>query len=303
MSAGRPVLFRKDGLSMYKRQIYRTWFLMPAFILYVVLFIIPVLTGIGYSFTNWNALNGEMRFIGLRNYAEIFNPDNAYMLAIRNTLLFTVFATLGKIILGLLLALFFNRSFKSQQLMRGVYFMPFAISSLIIGMIFTSILAPKGILNEFLRSIHLGTVAKSWLTNRQTALGAVIAVEIWKSVGLNMVIFLAGLQMISKEYYEAAQLDGATAFGQFRYITWPFLQPSVTINVILNTIHGLKVFDIVMSLTDGGPGNTTQVISTFVFKTYGMGAYGLSNALSTFIFLLTTVIALATLRLIAPKEG
>ena len=158
-------------------------------------------------------------------------------------------------------------------------------------------------MNEFLRTVGLGAIARGWLTNRQTALGAVIAVEIWKSVGLNMVIFLAGLQMIEREYYEAAQLDGASAIDQFRYITWPFLRPSVTINVILNTIHGLKVFDIVMSLTNGGPGNTTQVISTFVFKTYGMGAYGLSNALSTFIFLMTTVIALSTLKLIAPKEG
>ena len=130
---------------MYKRQIYRTWFLMPALILYVVLFILPVLAGIGYSFTNWNAMNAELKFVGLRNYMEIFNPENAYLLAIKNTVVFTVFATLGKILCGLGLALFLNRPFKSQQLMRGVYFMPFAVSSLIIGMIFTSILASKGI--------------------------------------------------------------------------------------------------------------------------------------------------------------
>lgn len=288
---------------MYKKQIYRSWFTMPAFILYFVLFIIPVIFGIGYSLTNWNAMSSEIKFVGLRNYLEIFNPDNAYLLAIKNTLVFTVCASVGKIAVGLALALFFNRKFRTQNLMRGVYFMPFAISSLIIGMIFTSILAPDGILNEGLRAIGLDAITKSWLTNRRTALGAVIAVEIWKSVGLNMVIFLAGLQMIDKEYYETAQLDGANAMAQFRYITWPFLRPSITTNVILNIIHGLKVFDIVMALTDGGPGNTTQVISTFMFKTYGMGAYGLSNALSTFIFILTMLIALAALKLIAPKEA
>lgn len=288
---------------MYKKQIYRSWFTMPAFILYFVLFIIPVIFGIGYSLTNWNAMSSEIKFVGLRNYLEIFNPDNAYLLAIKNTLVFTVCASVGKIAVGLALALFFNRKFRTQNLMRGVYFMPFAISSLIIGMIFTSILAPDGILNEGLRAIGLDAITKSWLTNRRTVLGAVIAVEIWKSAGLNMVIFLAGLQMIDKEYYEAAQLDGANAMAQFRYITWPFLRPSIITNVILNIIHGLKVFDIVMSLTNGGPGNTTQVISTFVFKTYGMGAYGLSNALSTFIFILTMLIALAALKLIAPKEA
>ena len=288
---------------MYKKRIYRSWFTMPAFILYFVLFIIPVIFGIGYSLTNWNAMSSEIKFVGLRNYLEIFNPDNAYLLAIKNTLTFTICASVGKIAIGLALALFFNRKFRTQNLMRGVYFMPYAISSLIIGMIFTSILDPDGILNTGLRAIGLDAITKSWLTNRSTALGAVIAVEIWKSVGLNMVIFLAGLQMIDKEYYEAAQLDGANAIAQFRYITWPFLRPSITTNVILNILHGLKVFDIVMSLTDGGPGNTTQVISTFVFKTYGMGAYGLSNALSTFIFILTMLIALAALKLIAPKEA
>ena len=288
---------------MYKKRIYRSWFTMPAFILYFVLFIIPVIFGIGYSLTNWNAMSSEIKFVGLRNYLEIFNPDNAYLLAIKNTLTFTICASVGKIAIGLALALFFNRKFRTQNLMRGVYFMPFAISSLIIGMIFTSILDPDGILNTGLRAIGLDAITKSWLTNRSTALGGVIAVEIWKSVGLNMVIFLAGLQMIDKEYYEAAQLDGANAIAQFRYITWPFLRPSITTNVILNIIHGLKVFDIVMSLTNGGPGNTTQVISPFVFKTYGMGAYGLSNALSTFIFILTMLIALAALKLIAPKEA
>ena len=109
--------------------------------------------------------------------------------------------------------------------------------------------------------------------------------------------------MIDREYYEAASLDGAGKWALFRHITAPFLLPSITINLILNTIHGLKVFDIVMSLTNGGPGNTTQVINTFVFKTYGMGAYGLSNALSTFICIVTMIIALCTLKIIAPKEA
>lgn len=288
---------------MYKKQIYRTWFIQPALIIYVVLFIVPVLTGIAYSFTNWNSLSDTVKFVGLRNYIDIFNPENAYLLAIWNTLLFSVCTTLGKIGIGLVLALFFNRKFRTQQVMRGVYFMPFAISSLVIGIIFTSILAPQGLLNTILRGVGLEALARGWLTNKATAMWSVIGVEIWKSVGLNMVIFLAGLQMIDKEYYEAAQLDGASTLQCFRYITWPFLRPSVVINVILNTIHGLKVFDIVMALTDGGPGNATQVISTFVFKTYGMGAYGMSIALSTFIFLLTTIIALFTLKLIAPKEG
>lgn len=288
---------------MYKRKVYKTYFLMPALIIYLIFFILPVIAGIGFSFTNWNSMKADISFVGLRNYIEIFNPRNSYLLAIKNTFIFTVFATIGKIGLGLLLALFFNRKFPTQPILRGIYFMPFAISSLIIGIVFTSVLAPDGVLNAILSAVGLESITRGWLTNKSTALISVICVEIWKSIGLNMVIFLAGLQMIDRDYYEAAALDGAGKLALFRYITMPFLLPSITINLILNTIHGLKVFDIVMALTNGGPGNATQVINTFVFKTYGMGAYGLSNALSTFIFIVTTLIALATLKLIAPKEA
>lgn len=288
---------------MYKKKVYKTCFLMPALVVYLIFFIFPVIAGIGFSFTNWNSMKSDISFVGLRNYIEIFNPRNSYLLAIKNTFIFTIFATIGKIGLGLLLALFFNRKFPTQPILRGIYFMPFAISSLIIGIVFTSVLAPDGVLNAILSAIGLEGITRGWLTNKSTALSSVICVEIWKSIGLNMVIFLAGLQMIDRDYYEAAALDGAGKIALFRYITMPFLLPSITINLILNTIHGLKVFDIVMALTNGGPGNATQVINTFVFKTYGMGAYGLSNALSTFIFIVTTLIALAALKIIAPKEA
>lgn len=288
---------------MYKKKIYKTSFLMPALIVYVIFFIIPVIAGIGFSFTNWNSMRSDIHFVGLRNYIEIFNPRNSYLRAIKNTFLFTCFSALGKIGIGLLLALFFNREFPTQRILRGIYFMPFAISSLIIGIVFTSVLAPDGVFNAILSAVGLESITRGWLTNKTTALPAVICVEVWKSIGLNMVIFLAGLQMIDRGYYEAAELDGAGKLALFRYITAPFLLPSITINLILNTIHGLKVFDIVMALTNGGPGNATQVINTFVFRTYGMGAYGLSNALSTFIFIVTTLIALATLKIIAPKEA
>ena len=288
---------------MYRKQIYKSWFLMPALIIYFVLFILPVLAGIGYSFTNWNALSPNIRFIGLRNYRDIFNPHNAYTLAIINTFRFTIGASIGKMTLGLLLALFLNRSFRSQSLLRGVYFMPFAVSSLILGIVFSSILAPNGLLNEALRFIGLDSITRGWLVNRDTALNAIIAVDIWRSVGLNMVIFIAGLQMIDKEYYEAASLDGAGPIAAFWHITWPLLRPSFAISLILNTIHGLRVFDLVMALTDGGPGNTTQVVSTFVFRTFSMGVFGLSNALSTVLFVIIAVITVCTFKLIAPKEN
>lgn len=288
---------------MQLKKIYKRSFLLPAVILYTVLFVVPCIMGIAYSFTNWNSMSQNIKFIGLQNYVDIFTSNNSYVLSIKNTLIFTVFASFLKIVISLAFALFLNRSFKTQSLLRGIYFMPFAISSLIIGIIFTSVLAPDGIFNSFLRVIGLGSLATSWLSNIKTALWSTIAVEIWRSIGLNMVIFLAGLQMIDKTYYEAADIDGANKWKSFLNITIPFLIPSVAINLVLNIIHGLKVFDIIVALTNGGPGSATQVINTNVFKTYSMGAYGLSTALSTVIFILTTIIAMMTFKLIAPKEA
>lgn len=287
---------------MVVKKVYTPWFVLPAFVLYIAFFVIPCLGGILFSFTNWNSFSIDIRFIGLENFRSIFSASNSYAKAIWNTLVFTAFSSFGKVFFGLLLALLLNQRFRGQELLRGIFFMPFAISPLIIGIVFVSVLAPAGIFNTILRGVGLGGLARSWLSDVNTALGAIIVVEIWKSVGLNLVVFLAGLQGINKEYYEAARIDGAGAWNCFYYITLHFLMPSVTINLILNLIHGLKVFDIVMALTNGGPGNTTQVMNTLVFKTYSMGAYGLSSSLSTVLFCITMGIAALAYRIIAPKE-
>jgi raffinose/stachyose/melibiose transport system permease protein len=287
---------------MKQDKIYSSYFLVPALLLYFCLIIVPCIMGFGYSLTNWNSMNDSVKFIGLENYKDIFYSQSPYLLSVIHTLEFAFFSAVFKALIGLALALLLNQAFKSQGLLRGVFFMPFAISPLIIGIIFTSILSPDGVFNLFLKTIGLGAITTSWLTNVHIALGSTIAVEVWRAVGLNMAIFLAGIQMIDKTYYEAANIDGARKWDTLIRITIPFLAPAITINTVLNIIHGLKVFDIIVALTDGGPGNTTAVINTNVFKTYSMGAYGLSTALSVVVFLLTAAIALATLKLIAPKE-
>ena len=174
---------------------------------------------------------------------------------------------------------------------------------LIIGIIFTSVLHPQwGVLNEILRAVGLDFLAKNWLVDKSIAMFSVIGVETWREVGLNMVIFLAGLQMIDRTYYEAAEIDGAGFISKLRYVILPLLSSSIVVNTILNLIHGLRAFDIIFSLTGGGPGNTTEVISTAVFRTYSAGAYGLSTALNVVVFIITAIIAISTLKIITPKE-
>lgn len=285
------------------KKTYTSTFLIPALVVYTLLFIIPVLMGFGYSLTNWNSMGTTIKFVGLKHYIAIFQAGGEYMLAIKNTLVFASFSSLFKVLAGLLLALFLNMNFRSKELLRGIYFIPFAISPLIIGIIFTSVFEPaKGFLNMFLRSIGLGIFANQWLVDRYLALPSTIFVEVWRGIGLNMVVFLAGLQAIDKTYYEAAKVDGANSWKLFLHITMPFLVPAVMINVVLNIIHGLKVFDIIMSLTGGGPGNVTSVLNTAVFRTFSMGNYGLSTALGVVVFLITALLSIIFMKLLMPKE-
>ena len=157
---------------------------------------------------------------------------------------------------------------------------------------FISILGPNGIVNQFLRLIGLEALTNSWLTNPKLVLGSTIAVECWRMAGWNMVIFLAGLQAIPRDYYEAASIDGASAWIQFVKITIPFLVPSLTITTVLNAIHGLKSFDLIFALTGGGPGSLTELMNVSVFHTFSQGRYGMSTALSVIVFLITATIAM-----------
>ena len=288
---------------MYRKKIYSKGFLVPALLLYIALFVIPCLISFGYSLTNWNSMSANIKFVGLENFKKIFSIQGDYLTAIGHTLVFGVLTTILKSVFGLALALLLNAKFKSRELLRGIYFLPFAISPLIIGIIFTSVLHPQwGVLNEILRGLNLDFLAKNWLVDKSIAMFSVIGVETWREVGLNMVIFLAGLQMIDNTYYEAAEIDGAGFFSKLRYIILPLLSSSIVVNTILNLIHGLRVFDIVFSLTGGGPGNATEVLATAVFRTYSAGASGLSTALNVVVFIITAIIAISTLKIITPKE-
>ena len=225
------------------------------------------------------------------------------MASIIHTILFTVVTVIFKTLLGLGLALLLNKGLKTRNIFRTIFFLPYALAPLIIGISFISILKPEGPLNALLSLVGLDSLTHSWLTEPSTALGSTMAVEVWRMAGWNMMILLAGLQMIPEEYYEASAIDGAGPWKQFWKITLPYLRSSLMIVIVLNTIHGLRVFDIIYALTGGGPGGLTEVINTQVFKEFGMGRYGMSNALNVVIFLITVVIALAMQKVLTGKES
>ncbi len=285
---------------MTLRRRYPYYFVLGALILYVVFFIIPSLSGIAYAFTDWNAYSDEVNYVGLQNFQTIFSPGENYLSYISNTLVFTAITIILKTVLGLGLALLLNEGVKRfVNAYRVMIYLPAVLPTLVVALIFRSILNPAtGLLNTFLRGVGLDSAALPWLVDPHIALYSVIGVDTWKGVGYIMVILLAGLQTIPKEYYEAAEVDGANAWSRLRHITLPLLMPAIVVVTVLNVLYGLRVFDIVYALTNGGPGYATEVLSTAIFKAFSQGQYGLGTAVSSILFVILLVAGYFVIRLL-----
>jgi raffinose/stachyose/melibiose transport system permease protein len=279
---------------------YPFYFALPALVLYVTFFVMPSIIGIGYSFTDWSGYSPEVNFIGWENFQTIFSPKEKYLAYIGNTLIFTGVSVVLKTIFALGLALLLNEGVKRfVNFYRVLIYLPAVLPTLVVALIFRSILNPAtGLLNSFLRTIGLSGLALKWLIDPHIALYSVIGVDTWKGVGYIMVILLAGLQTIPKDYYEAAQIDGANAWQRFWYVTLPMLTPAIVVVSVLNVLYGLRVFDIVYAMTNGGPGYATEVIATDIFKAFSQGQYGLGTAVSTIMFLMLLFAGYFVIRLL-----
>jgi raffinose/stachyose/melibiose transport system permease protein len=283
---------------------YPFYFVAGALILYTVFSVIPGLTGLLYSFTDWNSFSTDVHWVGLDNFATFFSGDENYLSFVKNTLVFTALTIILKTVLGLAFALLLTEGVKKlTNLHRVIVYLPAVLPMLVVGLVFKSILNPQtGLVNEFLRGIGLGGLAQKWLVDANIALYSIIGVDTWKGAGYIMVILLAGIQAIPKDYYEAAAIDGANPWQRFWNITLPLLTPVITVTTVLNLLYGLKVFDIVYVLTNGGPGYATDVVFTSVFKEFGQGRYGVATALSTLLFLIMVVSGYFVIRLMTRKD-
>lgn len=258
---------------------------MPAAVVFGFFYIIPVLASFILSMTDWNINRFyEPVWAGLDNFKYIFK-DPKFLLSSKNTLIFAVASAALKTVLGLILALALNRKLKTKNVMRTIYYLPAVLSMVVVGIIMKSVFSMDGIFNQLLGSIGLESLQKDWIMNKSTAMIVVIFADVWRWTGFNMAIFLAGLQGIDQEYYEAAKVDGASGWSMLKNITLPLLMPAFTINIVFNVIGGLKVFDQVFIITGGGPGYATQVLSTYVFNNYSQGLLGRSTAMSLVLFI------------------
>lgn len=279
---------------------YPFYFVLGALILYLVFSIIPGITGILYSFTDWSGYTTQINFVGLDNFKTIFSASENYLLFIKNTFVFTIFTIILKTVFGLALALILTEGVKRfAYFYRMLIYLPVVLPALAVALIFRSILNPAtGLLNTFLRGIGLGLVAQKWLVDPHIALYSVIGVDTWQGVGYIMVILIAGLQSIPREYYEAAEVDGAGLWARLFGITLPLMMPAIIIVTVLNLLYALRVFDIVYALTNGGPGYTTDVIYTAVFKAFSQGQWGLGTAFSSLLFVFMCLLGYFVIRLL-----
>ncbi|MCH4040354.1 MAG: sugar ABC transporter permease [Eubacteriales bacterium] len=289
---------------MNRKKTYPWYFAAPAAFIYFLLCFLPGIVGICYSFTDWNNYSTEVHFVGLEHYKDIFVGHPEYLRYIGNTVGFTIATTILKTVIGLALALLLTQAFiKLKNVHRMIIFSPQVMSYLVVGLVFRSLLHPTtGFVNNFLRQIGLGGLAKNWLTDVHLVWPTIVSVDTWKGVGYIMVVVIAGLMSIPRDYYEAASIDGANFAQKFHFITLPLLKPIILNVTILNVTYGLRVFDMIYSLTNGGPGDTTNVINTAVFKEFSKGDYGMGTTLSSVLFFIMLALMYFILKSMENKE-
>ena len=278
-------------MTKKKKSIYPLWVLTPAILIYTLFSVVPIVISLVCSFTDWNM--GRLYtpvFNGLSNYVELLH-DPVFLRSIGNTFLFALITTILKTGIGFLLALAMVKKIPGRGIMRTIYYAPCVISITVVGVLFKAILANKGLLNNVLQIIGLGGLAHDWLGSYGTAMGSVILVETWMWAGFNMFIFISGLQAIPEDYFE-----------KLKNITLPLIVPSMTVVVTLSIAGGLKVFDIIYVITNGGPGFDTQVLATYTYQSFSLGFLGESSAGSIILAIIVVIISFTMNHYLTKRE-
>jgi raffinose/stachyose/melibiose transport system permease protein len=266
-------------------------FYLPAAIVFGVIFVIPTLLSFSYSLTRWTLF--ETEFIGLDNFFQFFR-EPALTSGARNTIVYAIVTSGLKVILGLLLATLLSTRLRTRHLLRSVIFFPVLVSTVAVGITFAVLMHPSdGLIN---RSLELfGVDGPAWLSDPSIALLSVAIVDVWKGVGIAMVIFIAGILSIPEEYFDAGRLEGG-AWVRFRHVIIPLSRSATFTVILLSFIGGLRSFDLIWTMTRGGPGFSTDVLASTIYKQYQAGFYGLATAGNVILFIGVTLIVFPMMR-------
>jgi raffinose/stachyose/melibiose transport system permease protein len=293
-----PAVTAPAPAAARKKSPYPFWFCLPAALIFLVFFVVPTFSSFFFSLTRWDLTDYE--FIGLDNFVQFFQ-EPALVLSLKNTLIYAVVTCGLKVVLGILLAQLLTSRIIARGFLRSVAFFPVLVSTIGVGLTFTVLMDPSaGLINKSLAAV--GIQGPAWLVDPRYALLSVALVDVWKGVGLATVIFIAGIVSIPREYFEASAVDGASASRRFWHIVLPLSKPAITTVIILSLIGGLRSFDLIWAMTRGGPGFTSDVIASVIYKQYQAGFYGLSTAGNVVLFVLVTAIVFPLYRFFTRQE-
>lgn len=278
-------------------------FVLPALLLFLIFWVYPVLQMFYYSVTNFNGINYNYEFVGFKNFYRILE-DGSLVNATKNTLIYTVVNVLFTNVLGLVLALLLNLSIKAKGLFRTICYIPALFSAIVVGFIWSYVYMPgSGMISSVMNSVGLDGSSFNLIGNFKWALYGIIIVDIWKNVGTTMIIYLAGLQTIDESLVEAGKIDGASEWQLINKIKLPLISATITINVVLSIISGLKAFDYAFIMTNGGPGKSTQTLMYIIFQTaFNNQMMGKASAYSVVSFILIIAVTIGMLIFMNKRE-
>jgi raffinose/stachyose/melibiose transport system permease protein len=278
-------------------------FLAPSLLIYTVVVVYPMVYSAYLSLFQWDGISPTKIFVGIGNYVILFTQNDVFWIALKNNAIWLVFALLLPTSIGLGLALLLNTKFRGSHIFRSIFYFPAVLSLAVVGLIWTWIYQPDlGLLNQVLGSISLKSLQRNWLSDPLIAIYPVIIAATWNAVGLPMLLYLAGLQTIPEELHEAAKVEGAGPVRRFIYVTFPLLRETTLIVLAITAINALKAYDIIYAMTNGGPANRTQLLSTWMyFLTYNYNQVGLGTAIAVVLFSLTLIFAIPYIRFMTRK--
>ncbi len=289
---------------MYKSKLTPYIFLIPCVATLLLFVYIPLIQNIQFSLFDWNTFSTIKEFIGFQNYRQLFQ-DEVFHIALKNNLLYAFFSIIFQVGGGLILAAILDDKVirKFSPIFRTVFFIPVLISTTIIGLLFSFIYSPEGMLNQLLTVIGLEQFATGWLGNSDTAIYAIIGVSQWQNIGYIMILFVVAIQKIPPSLYEAAELDGASKVQAFFAITVPMVKETMIVSLVITLSGAFLVFNEIYILTSGGPGNASTVLGMHLFNTaFIHGEMGYAAAIANFIFVLTLILSLIQMKIFKTGE-
>ncbi|MBP1963387.1 carbohydrate ABC transporter permease [Paenibacillus aceris] len=285
----------------FSSPVWLNFLYLPTIVLLLTFIVYPLLNGIKISFTDWDGFSQTWKWFGFGNYRRMLGEQDVWIV-IKNTFIYGIGSTFFQNLIGLMYALFLNYKMRTAGIAKTIIYLPVIISPLIMGYIWYFFFQYNGgAINDIIHLFQKETI--DLLANSKINVWMITFVNTYQFLGIAMIIFLAGLQTIPKDYYEAADIDGASAFSKFKQVTLPLLSPAITISVVLNLIGGLRLYDVIMSLTKGGPGFASSSLSSYMYRQYFTRQdAGFASSIGILMFVLISIISLSALYFLRKRE-